>query len=114
MKLLLFLFLFLQGLTANEIDCKSFYEKTLLPMSVKGELIKKDNTDEYYLLYVKNENEDGKEVVIRLLKNQTGKKIFMFAVDNSIIVKAKGEVVVRVITPTPNGYNVQVFPDLCE
>ena len=85
MKLLLLLFLFLQGLTGNESDCKAFYEKTLYPISLKGNLIKKEKTDEYYLLYVKNEEEGGKEVIVRLLKNQTGKSIFLFALDNSFI-----------------------------
>lgn len=40
--------------------------------------------------------------------------IYLFAIDNSMIVKAEGEAVVRVISPVKDGYNVQVFPDLCE
>lgn len=114
MKLLLLLFIFLQGLTGDKPVCNAFYEKTLSPMSVKGELIKKENTDKYYLLHVKNEKEDGKETTIRLLKNKIGKQIFMFAIDKSIIVKAKGEAIVRVLVPVKDGFNVQIFPDLCE
>lgn len=114
MKLLLLLFLFIQGLTGDKPDCKAFYEKTLVPMSVKGEVVKKEKTDDYYLFYVKNENDNGKEVVIRLLKNKTGRMIFMFAIDKSMFIKAKGEAVVRVVVPVKDGLNVQVFPDLCE
>lgn len=114
MKLLLLLFILIQGITNDELDCKMFYEKTLVPMSIKGGLIKKEKTDDYYLLYVKNEKDSGKEAVIRLLKNKTGKMIYLFAIDNSTIVKAEGEAVVRVISPVKDGYNVQVFPDLCE
>ena len=99
----------MQGVTNEEFDCKMFYEKTLVPMSIK-----KEKTDDYYLLYVKNEKDSGKEAVIRLLKNKTGKMIYLFAIDNSMIVKAEGEAVVRVISPVKDGYNVQVFPDLCE
>ena len=113
MKLLLLLFILMQGVTNEEFDCKMFYE-TLVPMSIKGGLIKKEKTDDYYLLYVKNEKDSGKEAVIRLLKNKTGKMIYLFAIDNSMIVKAEGEAVVRVISPVKDGYNVQVFPDLCE
>ena len=114
MKLLLLLFILMQGVTNEEFDCKMFYEKTLVPMSIKGGLIKKEKTDDYYMLYVKNEKDSGKEAVIRLLKNKTGKMIYLFAIDNSMIVKAEGEAVVRVISPVKDGYNVQVFPDLCE
>ena len=85
MKLLLLLFLFLQGLTGNESDCKAFYEKTLYPISLKGNLIKKEKTDEYYLLYVKNEEEGGKEVIVRLL-----------------------------LAPISNGFKGRIFPNLCE
>lgn len=113
MKLLLLLFIFMQGLT-DEPDCRTFYEKTLSPMSVQGELIKKEKTDKYYLLYVKNERDNGKEAIIQLLKNKIGKQIFIFALDKSIIVKAKGQAVVRVVAPVKDGFNVQIFPDLCE
>lgn len=113
MKLLLLLFFFFQGLT-DKADCCAFYEKTLAPMSVKGKLVKKEKTDQYYLLYVKNEKEKGKESIIRLLKNKTGKMIFMFAVDNSMIIKVEGEAVVRVVAPAKEGLNVRIFPDLCE
>ena len=54
MKLLLLLFILMQGFTGDEPDCKAFYEKTLYPIAIKGDLIKKEKTDEYYLLYVKN------------------------------------------------------------
>ena len=111
MKLLLLLFLFLQGLIGNESDCKAFYEKTLYPISLKGNLIKKEKTDEYYLLYVKN---GGKEVIVRLLKNQTGKSIFLFALDNSLISKRKGETALHVLAPISNGFKGRIFPDLCE
>ena len=114
MKLLLLLFLFLQGLTGNESDCKAFYEKTLYPISLKGNLIKKEKTDEYYLLYVKNEEEGGKEVIVRLLKNQTGKSIFLFALDNSLISERKGETALHVLAPISNGFKGRIFPDLCE
>lgn len=114
MKLLLLLFLFMQGLTGDKPDCKAFYEKTLYPISLKGELIKKEKTDEYYLLYVKNENEGGKEVVVKLLKNQTGKSIYLFATDKSLISKRKGETALHVLAPIINGFNGRIFPDLCE
>lgn len=114
MKLLLLLFLFMQGLTGDKPDCKTFYEKTLYPISLKGELIKKEKTDEYYLLYVKNENEGGKEVVVKLLKNQTGKSIYLFATDKSLISKRKGETALHVLAPIINGFNGRIFPDLCE
>ena len=114
MKLLLLLFFFLQGLIGNESDCKAFYEKTLYPISLKGNLIKKEKTDEYYLLYVKNEEEGGKEVIVRLLKNQTGKSIFLFALDNSLISKRKEETALHVLAPISNGFKGRIFPDLCE
>lgn len=113
MKLLILLFVFMFGFTEDP-DCSAFYEKTLSSMSVRGELVKKEKTDKYYLLYVKNELEDGKETTIRLLKNRTGKRIFLFAIDKSVIIKAKGETVVRVAAPIKDGFNVQIFPDLCE
>lgn len=103
----------MQSLT-GEPDCKTFYEKTLAPMSVRGELMKKEKTDKYYLLYVKNENESGKETIIQLLKNKTGKNIFMFALDKNIIIKVEGETALRVAAPTKNGLDVRIFPDLCE
>lgn len=114
MKLLLLLFLFMQGLTGDKPDCKTFYEKTLYPISLKGELIKKEKTEDYYLLYVKNENEGGKEVVVKLLKNQTGKSIYLFATDKSLISKRKGETALHVLAPIINGFNGRIFPDLCE
>lgn len=114
MKLLLLLFLFMEGLTGDKPDCKAFYEKTLYPISLKGELIKKEKTDDYYLLYVKNENEGGKEVVVKLLKNQTGKSIYLFATDKSLISKRKGETALHVLAPIINGFNGRIFPDLCE
>lgn len=114
MKLLLLLFLFMQGLTGDKPDCKAFYEKTLYPISLKGELIKKEKTEDYYLLYVKNENEGGKEVVVKLLKNQTGKSIYLFATDKSLISKRKGETALHVLAPIINGFNGRIFPDLCE
>ena len=114
MKLLLLLFILMQGFTGDEPDCKAFYEKTLYPISLKGNLIKKEKTDEYYLLYVKNEEEGGKEVIVRLLKNQTGKSIFLFALDNSLISKRKGETALHVLAPISNGFKGRIFPDLCE
>lgn len=104
----------MQGLTGDKPDCKAFYEKTLYPISLKGELIKKEKTDEYYLLYVKNENEGGKEVVVKLHKNQTGKSIYLFATDKSLISKRKGETALHVLAPIINGFNGRIFPDLCE
>lgn len=114
MKLLLLLFILMQSFAEKQPDCKTFYEKTLASMSVKGELVKKEKTDENYLLYIKNEKDNGKEVVIRLLKNKTGRRIFMFCLDKSMIVKVKGEMGVHVAAPVKDGYIVQIFPDLCE
>lgn len=104
----------MQGLAGDKPDCKTFYEKTLYPISLKGELIKKEKTEDYYLLYVKNENEGGKEVVVKLLKNQTGKSIYLFATDKSLISKRKGETALHVLAPIINGFNGRIFPDLCE
>lgn len=104
----------MQGLTGDKPDCKAFYEKTLYPISLKGELIKKEKTEDYYLLYVKNENEGGKEVVVKLLKNQTGKSIYLFATDKSLISKRKGETALHVLAPIINGFHGRIFPDLCE
>lgn len=39
MKLLLLLFILMQGFTGDEPDCKAFYEKTLYPIAIKGDLI---------------------------------------------------------------------------
>lgn len=114
MKLLLLLFILMQGFTGDEPDCKAFYEKTLYSIAIKGDLIKKEKTDEYYLLYVKNEEDGGKELVVRLLKNQTGKSIFIFASDKSLISKRKGETALHVLAPMNGGFNGRIFPDLCE
>ena len=58
--------------------------------------------------------EGGKEVIVRLLKNQTGKSIFLFALDNSLISKRKGETALHVLAPISNGFKGRIFPDLCE
>ena len=51
MKLLLLLFILMQGVTNEEFDCKMFYEKTLVPMSIKGGLIKKEKKSECFIIY---------------------------------------------------------------
>ena len=73
MKLLLLLFILMQGFTGDEPDCKAFYEKTLYPIAIKGDLIKKEKTDEYYLLYVKNEEMAGKNLLSGFLKTKREK-----------------------------------------
>lgn len=112
MKLLFLLFILLRW--PNETpDCNTFYAQTLSPLSIKGDLQKKEETNEYFLLQVKNEDE--KIIKIQLLKNNTGRKIFNFVKDNSKIVKAKGETTIRIAAPISNGgLLVQIFPDLCE
>ena len=87
--------------------------ETLYPIAIKGDLIKKKKTDEYYLLYVKNEEDGGKELVVRLLK-PNGKSIFIFASDKSLISKRKGETTLHVLAPISNGFKGRIFPDLCE
>ena len=114
MKLLLLLFVLMQGLAGDKPDCKAFYEETWYPISLSARLFKKEKTDEYYLLYLKGEDDGGKEVVVRLLKNQMGKSIFLFAVDKSLISKRKGETALHILAPMKDGFNVQIFTDLCE
>lgn len=104
----------MQGFTKDQPDCKTFYEKRLAPIPLTGRVVKKEKTDEYYLLYLKSEKEGEKEVVIRLLKNQIGKSIFLFSVDNSLIIKRKGETALHIVAPMKDGFNVRIFPDLCE
>lgn len=111
MNLLLLLLIVLGSL--NQIsDCNTFYKETLLPLSVKGDLQEKKETEQYFILKVKNE--DTEIVEIRLLKNETGKKIFNFAKDKSKIIKIKDQTTIRVLAPLGDGgFFVQLFPDLC-
>lgn len=44
----------------------------------------------------------------------TGKSIFIFASDKSLISKRKGETALHVLAPISNGFKGRIFPDLCE
>lgn len=104
---------FVLHFSTGKIDCKAYYDKILSPLSIKGELVKKEETDHYFVLYIKNEKDD-KDIELKLLKNNTGKKIFKFVDSKCIIVKRENQTVIRVAKPTNGGFDVQLFPDLCE
>ena len=109
--LLLFISAFF--LTLPPEDCSVFYDKSLKQLSVNGELTKKESLTDYYIFTVKNKT--GETIPIKILKTNTGIKLYMFAKEKSLIIKVKNEKVIRVAVPSSNGgYTVQIFPDLCE
>lgn len=110
MKLLLLLFMLLS--VPQDKNCSEFYQTTLVPIHVDGELQKKEMTNEYYILFIRKKTDEV--VQIKLLKNKTGLKIYNFALLKSRIVKVKGEFTIRVMAPRSNGFTVQLFPDLCD
>lgn len=110
MKLLLLLFLLLSA--PENKNCTEFYQKTLVPRHIDGQLEKKETTNEYYILSIREKTD--KVVQIKLLKNKTGLKIYKFALLNSRVVKVKGEFTVRVMAPRVDGFMVRQFPDLCD
>lgn len=115
MKILLLSVLFAIFQTPEKnIDCSEFYKETLDLISVDGDITKKEETDQFYILYVKNNEDQGKEVVIKLLKNNTGKRIYRLAFEKTRVIKKKGRTKLSLVTPIPNGLNVNGFPDLCE
>lgn len=100
-------------LSLSPEDCAMFYDQNLKPLSVNGELVNKKSFPDYNLLTVKNK--EGGTITIKLLKTNVGIKLYMFAKEKSLIIKKKGENIIHVAVPLPNGgIQVQVFPNLCD
>lgn len=69
--LLIYLFSCLQSLQSlPPIDCASFYEKELKSLLIKGTVIEKKLTDDYYIIKVK-QDDTGKQISFKLLKNNS-------------------------------------------
>lgn len=94
-------------------DCTSFYNKTLVPVRIDGYLVQKKETEQHYILRVQDKN-DKHTTDVQLLKNKTGRSIYLFAKDSSLVVKPENRMDIHVVVPSADGYSVRVFPDLCE
>lgn len=110
--LLIYLFACLQNLPP--IDCASFYEKELKSLLIKGTVIEKKLTDDYYIIKVK-QDDTGKQISFKLLKNNSGREIYWFAIKGSIIRKKSGHYDLHFLNPTPDGgYKGRIFDNLCK
>lgn len=112
MKLLFLLYAMLFS-TIDPSDCQSFYNKTLKPIHFDGYLVKKEKTEQLYILHIEDKK-DKHLTVVQLLKNETGRSIYLFAKDSCWISKKENRLDIHVVVPIHDGYNVRVFQDLCE
>lgn len=73
----------------ENIDCDKFYKENFDPINVRGVIVKKETTDDFYIISVKD---DKKNIVkIKLLKNHSGFEIFTFSFINSDVLKIGGQ-----------------------
>ena len=110
----LFLLLAFTYCIEGDVDCSAFYKETLVPISFDGILIKKEKTDQYYILYVRDKKDNKTVTKVQLLNNRAGKMIYQFATDSSIVAKRKNQLNLHIAAPMVNGYNVRIFKDFCE
>lgn len=112
MNYLLHLFIIIASLLPPS-DCEVFYKETLYTLDIKGNLMEKEETEEFFILHIKDETE--KNLSINLIKNKTGKDIFNFAKEGCMIFKPKERLSISVVIPYGNGdLFVRQFPNLCE
>lgn len=111
MSIVIISLIFLFGF--ENIDCNQYYKKNFDYLEVKGIIVQKEITDDFYILSVKSEK--GNIVKIKLLKNLSGLEIFGFSSINSDVLKIKGQRNIHIRVKYLDGSMTgRIFTEFCK